>query len=220
VNIQRVFVDADVLFASCTRNWLFQMRVSAPQSFQLHSTEDVLAEAISTLRNNHPHWSGGQVAAIRATFLEVIDELQEDFSTDVTYEGADIGDLHVHAAAIASRADILLTKDHALLSQPNADSLPYEAYHPDDFFLLLHRSFPLEVRNAVMEQINFYVKKLGPSRTGLVEALIAAGCPKFAEEVRLHILDLAGEIPRKDRRRILRGERATVSVPERQTVPV
>lgn len=151
--------------------------------------------------------------------MEVIDELQEDFSTDVTYEGSDLGDLHVHAAAIASRADILLTKDNALLNQPNADDLPYEPYHPDDFFVLLHRSFPLEVRNAVMEQINFYVKRSGPSKTGLVESLIAADCPKFAEEVRLHILDLAGEIPRKDRRRILRGERATIAVAARSTVP-
>ena len=130
--------------------------------FLLFTTEDVIAETISKLRDNHPRWDGGQTSSIRASIIEVFDELIEDFDGSVEYLGADPNDFHVHAAALSGEVDMLLTCDNGLLNRPNADDLAYEAFHPDDFFVLASDSAPLQVRDAVLEQLRFYIEKRGP----------------------------------------------------------
>lgn len=42
--MQRVFVDANVLYSRTLRDWTFLFRGSTDGMFQLHSTEDVFAE--------------------------------------------------------------------------------------------------------------------------------------------------------------------------------
>lgn len=180
--------------------------------FLLYTSEDVIAETISKLRDNNPRWDGGQTTRIRAAIVEVIDALVDDFDGSVDYQGADPNDFHVHAAAIAAKADMLLTCDHGLLNQPNADELTYEAFHPDDFFVLVNDSAPLNVREAVNEQLRYYVKKNGERKSRLIDSLVAANAPLFAEAVRAHLKDLAGALTRHDRRMLERFERLKVSV--------
>lgn len=213
--MQRVLVDADVLFSSTLRYWLLQFRVSMPSMFAVHTTEDILAELISKLRDTHPRWDGRQTARVRQDIIDVFDETITDFDGSVDYQGADEGDFHVHAAAVASGANILLTCDDKLLRQPNADDLPYEAYHPDDFFVLLNDSAPLDVRDAVLEQLKFHVSRHGAKNTGMVDRLVTAGCPTFADVVRVHLRDLAGTLSRVDRRRMRKNERLDVDVASR-----
>lgn len=183
--------------------------------FQIHTTEDVLAETLSQLRDAHPRWDGGQTTRIRRDLIEVFDEIVEEFDGSVDYQGLDEGDRHVHAAAIGCDAHVLLTCDNGLLSQPNSEELSYEAFHPDDFFVLVHDSAPLDVRQATLEQLEHHLRTRGVKNTGIVDALIAAGCPKFAEIVRIHLLDLSGILRRGDRRKFRRGERLEVPVESR-----
>ncbi|GAA3749688.1 hypothetical protein GCM10022239_26270 [Leifsonia bigeumensis] len=186
--------------------------------FQLYTTEDVISETLSKLRDKNQRWSGGQITRIRAAIIEVFDEIVEDFDESVEYQGADPNDFHVHAAALSSEADMLLTCDTGLLNQPNADELSYEAFHPDDFFILVNDSAPLDVRSGTMEQLRYYIQRNGAKDTRLVDSLIAAGCPQFAEIVRIHLMDLAGALPRQDRRKLRRFERLKLQVSERGSV--
>lgn len=209
-----MFVDADVLYSATVRYWLFQLRVSTPSMFQLHTSEDVLAEVIAKLRDNNPRWDGRQTVRIREDILEIVDEVLTDFDGSVPYEGSDPNDFHVHAAAIGCRADILLTCDTGLLRQPNADDLSYEAYHPDDFFVLLNDSAPLDVRQATYDQMIYSVRTHGARKSRMVQSLQDAGCPEFAKVVNRHLQDLAGALPRGDRRRLRRSEGLDLAGPE------
>jgi predicted nucleic acid-binding protein len=187
--------------------------------FLLYTSEDVLAETLSRLRDNNPRWDGGQITRIRSTIVQVFDDLVGDFDGSVEYQGADPHDFHVHAAALAADADILLTGDHTLLNQPNADDLSYEAFHPDDFFELVNDSAPLNVREATMEQLRYYVDKGGEKNSRLVDSLVGAGCPLFAEAVRMHLIDLSGALPRGERRKLRKYERLEVDVAARHAAP-
>ena len=188
--------------------------------FQLYTSEDVLAETVSKLRDNHPRWDGAQTSRVRANIVDVFDGVIQDFDGSVSYLGTDPNDFHVHAATLAAEADILLTCDHGLLHQPNADELSYEAFHPDDFFVLVNDSAPLNVRSATLEQIRFLQQRFGDRKTKLVDSLLGANCPQFAEAARLHLIDLAGEMSRGDRRKLRRTERLGQEVGSRAGAPL
>src|SRR4051812_14658015 len=99
--LQRVFLDANVLCSRTLRDWTCLLRLRTDGMFQLHTTEDVLAETIRTLRRLRPDLPGGAVTRLRTAVLGAIDELVEDFDATVPYTGSDPDDRHVHAAALA-----------------------------------------------------------------------------------------------------------------------
>lgn len=184
--------------------------------FRIFTTEDVIAETLARLRDNNPRWDGGQITRIRDAIVEVFDEIVDDFDGSIDYQGVDPQDFHVHAGAVAAEADILLTCDSGLLNQPNADELRYEAFHPDDFFVLLNDSAPLYVREATLQQLRHYVRTRGEKNTQMVDSLIAASAPGFAEVVRIHLVDLSGALPRGERRKLRRFERLKVEAAARE----
>lgn len=192
---QRVFVDADVLVSRTLRDWVCLLRQKTVSTFQLHSTEDVLAEALSKVRDRNPRFEGGVIAQMADGIRGVLDEMVRDFPSDTPYPGTDEGDYHVHAAAVASGADILLTCDTGLLEMDGADDFAYEAYHPDDFFVLVDDSDEEAVKAVIREQLPYWTKRRNDGDAGLVEALIAAGCPNFAARVDSHLKTLSGVAP-------------------------
>lgn len=137
--MQRIFVDANVLASWTLHSWLFMLREASTAMFSLLTTEDVLAETLYTWRRRYPDADGSLITNFRSRFENAFDEIVHDFNGQVPYSGVDPHDRHVHAAAVASHADILLTCDEGLLHQPDADSLPYSPYHPDDFFVLMRQ---------------------------------------------------------------------------------
>ncbi|MGK4593197.1 hypothetical protein [Amycolatopsis sp. w19] len=73
----------------------------------------------------------------------------EDFVIDGSFPGTDADDEHVHAAAIACSAEIILSCDNGFsLTGQDPDSLPYEVYTPDEFFVLVDDSSPQLVREV------------------------------------------------------------------------
>ena len=187
----RVFVDANVLHSRTLRDWTFLLRLEgADEMFQLHSTDDVVAETVRSLRRRFPLMRGLQMGHVKEQILASLDEIVPDFDPSIPYAGKDPNDRHVHAAAVAARADILLTSDRGLLEMPDQDDLPYEVYAPDDFFLLVDDSASGLVMRVTDRQRRYWSSK--KKHRGLVGALQDAGCPKFADRVNGHLRTLSG----------------------------
>lgn len=73
---QRVFVDANVLFSKTLMDWLFLLHQANGNMFQVHTTEDVLAETIANMRKRKPGAPGyatsRRLELIRDSLTEVI----------------------------------------------------------------------------------------------------------------------------------------------------
>jgi predicted nucleic acid-binding protein len=186
---KRVFVDANVWVSRTLRDWVCLLRAEVPSVFQLHTTEDVLAETVARLRELHPHRDGGATTRLRAAIIASIDELVDDFPGDVPRSGADPKDQHVHAAAVAAQADVLLTEDRGF---HDLDDLPYDVLACDDFFVLVDDAVPWHVRATARRMDRYWATRPG-AHAGLGAALTRAGCPTFARRVDAH-LRAAGDV--------------------------
>ncbi|WP_026197807.1 PIN domain-containing protein [Sciscionella marina] len=186
-----VLVDANVLYSRTIRDWIALLftRQSAEEFFRIYWTEDILAEVISSFRARHPNASGGQVTRIRDSLAATFAGGRvDDFRIDGTFPGSDEKDRHVHAAAIACGADLVLTKDRDFTKHRDPDNVPYEVYCPDEFFLLVEDNRPDLVRSVTGEQAGYWSGRLGS--VNLPDQLRRVGCPGFAERVRGHLCAL------------------------------
>lgn len=104
--------------------------------FQIHTTEHIIAEVQSNKLKRHPTERGSLVMTHMKRIRECLDEIVEDFPGHGRFKGTDIDDYHVHAAAIACQADIILTSDKQENITQDPDAEPYEIYTPDDFLSL------------------------------------------------------------------------------------
>lgn len=106
-------------------------------------------------------------------------------------KGKDALDAHVHAAAVACRADILLTTNVADFVWYENES-PYEVLTPDEFLVLVDEAAPELVAEVAVKMCSYWFKRSGDAN--LPKKLKDAGCPKFAERVRRHLLANAGKL--------------------------
>lgn len=189
---QRVFVDANVLYSRAIRDWLFLLRNAAGGMYTLHSSPDVLLEVGRTYRKHFPRATGAQVTRVLDQLRDNLDELVPDFDGTLEWEGEDEHDYHVHAATIASGADILLTSDRGFLDMSD-DALPYSIYHPDDFFILIDDSLSAVAREVTQEQRRYYASR--KQKADLHGRLKRAGCPRFADRVTAHLKAQSGVRP-------------------------
>lgn len=178
---QRVFVDANVLYSKTCRDWLFLLRQDNEGMFQLHTTREVIVEVLANRRKQHPR-AGSTLLETLLTQIECcMDELIESFPENFDFTGKDVHDYHVHAAAVASDADILLTDNNPEDFTADPDAEPYEIYSSDDFFMLVTNSNPDCTLTATEKQQAYWSDKAGS--LPIDEALKLAGCPKFADRV-------------------------------------
>ncbi|WP_026455043.1 PIN domain-containing protein [Saccharomonospora iraqiensis] len=188
----RVLVDANVLFSRTLRDWLALIYLSPRgQLYTVHWTEDILAEVLYRLRRRHPDWNGQKTNAIRRRIAETFEGGRvEDFVVDGSFQGSDPDDRHVHAAALACAADIVLTGDDGFVGEGvDADLLPYEVLSPDAFFVLADDSAPEIVAEVTRDQTRYWYGRHG--RAPLAQQLEAAGCPEFARRVQKHQSNLS-----------------------------
>ncbi|GAB3748266.1 PIN domain-containing protein [Microlunatus parietis] len=158
--------------------------------FKNYWTEDILAEVVTNLREDHPSWDGGQITAIRDGITGAMSGGRvADFVIDGSYPGPDPKDQHVHAAAMACEASYLMTVDGGFRSSTiELDDLPYEVYKPDDFFVFVDDSWPYIVRRVTAEQDKYW--SAIPGSKSLAQALRDVGCPSFAVRVLQHLCQL------------------------------
>lgn len=174
---QRVFVDANVLFGRTLYDWLFLLRIESRGGlFQLHTSWDVINEAGTRLRDEHPEWDGEGISSLMSKVQDIFDEIIEVFPGGKVAGMADSGDWHVHHAAEASRADILLAQDSGFSS----DLALYDVYSCDEFFVEIEKCDPQAVQKVIEFQAPYWAKRDGKQ---LPEALRDANCPEFAELV-------------------------------------
>ncbi|MGQ7788324.1 PIN domain-containing protein [Nesterenkonia sp. K-15-9-6] len=189
--VQRVFVDANVLYSRTLRDWTFLLRNSAEGMFQLHSTRDAICEALAKYRKNNSNAPGHQVANIEETITSSLDELVREFPGNIAFDGRDQNDYHIHAAAVSSQADIILTCNEATDITTTPDEQNYEIFHPDDFFLLVADSRPQCVKQVTRCQHEYWKDK--QNYLQLDEALRKSYCPMFAKRVRQALQEIARE---------------------------
>lgn len=187
--VQRVFVDANVLASRTCRDWLFMLRNANEGMFQLHTTYDVLAEAVRAMRKKHPRLHGMVVEDLKVKCEAFIDEVSNDFSGDLPFTGEDIDDYHIHAAAVSSNADMLLTSNSSKDFTSDPDSKCYEVFTPDDFFILIADSNPECMFAVTLEQFEYWGNIKGSKP--LDKALANSGCPNFAKRVREELKRIA-----------------------------
>lgn len=190
----RVFVDSNVWYSRTLRDWVGMLYLEGESGpFVVFWSEDVLAETIYHLRKQHPDWSGAQTSVIRSKIAATFEIGRvSDFEVDGDYAGPDPHDAHVHAAAVACEADILLTcnvNDFAPTIEA-AEDLPYELYTPDEFLVLIDNSFPELVQAVAFKQVAHYVRK--DTTVDLPRMLKKSGAPEFAERVRRHLQHYGG----------------------------
>lgn len=187
LGVYRVFVDSSVFYSRTLRDWLGLIYTcSGPSPYTVYWSEDVLAEVVYHLRRNHLDWDGGRISAIRDRLTEVFEIGRVADYTVVPVPGfPDPNDLHVHSAAIACGADILLTcndKDF-----PQCDH--YDVMTPDEFFVLVNESAPNAVREATVREGTYWGRRGG--EVDLPGRLRAAGCDEFAARVLAHLREIA-----------------------------
>lgn len=189
--VQRVFVDANILYSRTLRDWTFLLRNSTENMFQLHSTRDTISEAIASYRKKHPTAPGHAIANIEETITECLDELVREFPGDLAFDGRDQHDYHIHAAAVSSQADILLTCNESTDFTTTPDEQHYEVFHPDDFFLLIADSKPQCIKQVARRQTEYWTNR--PNHQQLDDVLRKSHCPNFAKRVRQALQDIARE---------------------------
>lgn len=199
MEVQRVFLDANILFSKTLRDWFFMLRMeTGGNMFTLITSEDALVEAQYTYRKRNPEVSGRVVTNIRKKTAEFCDDVIEDYPGKATGPFLDRYDLHIHSAALASGCHMLITQDRGFLELPEdqKDELAYEILSPDNFFLLINDSASQFVSSVTKQQSAYWVKRRTDGNVSrgmsLESALRKSGCPKFAARVRSHIKNLAG----------------------------
>ena len=180
-----VLVDANALYSRTLRDWLALLYLRSGQTmFEVLWTDDIMVEFQYHLRKKHPFLDDAQCGGVRRNLEETFASGHiRDFTIDPDGHYPDIGDAHVHCAAIQANADILLTADTK--GFPESDNLPYEIYTCDDFFLLIDDSAPQVVRTVIEEQLRYHHTR--GTGISLPERLKVACAPNFAERVRRHL---------------------------------
>ncbi len=187
-----VFVDSNVLYSRTTADWLGLLYTESGDAppFTVCWTEEILADVIHHLRKNHPTWDGAKIARIHDRYAETFEVGRvTDFTVDGTYQGGDPDDAHVHAAALACGADILLTYNTKHFVWEGSEAY-YDTMTPDEFFTLVDDAAPALVRSVVCQQREYWIRKT--NEADLRAQLGAAACPQFAQRVLRHLHELAG----------------------------
>ncbi|MDO5633478.1 MAG: helix-turn-helix domain-containing protein [Micrococcus sp.] len=111
----------------------------------------------------------------------VMDEVIGDLTGDLPFSGTDAHDYPVHAAAVAGRADRVLTEYRATNFTTTPNEEYYEVIKPDDFFMLVTDSNPDCLLPITKIQFDYWSSRARGAQ--LDEALRQAQCPQFAGRV-------------------------------------
>ena len=186
-----VFLDANVLFSRCLRDWLMMLALdSVYTAFQPRWSEAVLVEAFYHLRRKHPEAPERQIERWR-------DQMDEKFpEAKITHwdPGSvptpnDLNDHHVLAAAHAGAVDFLVTCDgdgkngnfQQCLDEAGSG---VTVLHVDDFLLMIADRYPDLVRRRYLSQVMYWQQRSKvdeeTAADTCLEKLERAGAKRFA----------------------------------------
>ncbi|WP_433732584.1 PIN domain-containing protein (plasmid) [Actinoplanes sp. CA-051413] len=184
-----VFLDANVLYSRCLRDWLVMMALdSGYTAFDLRWSEAVLAEAFYHLRRNYPDAPERRIERWR-------EKMDENFpQAKVTHwdpqsvpRPADPNDHHVLAAAYAGQVDFLITCDGDVANfQRCLDEIDagITVLHVDDFLCMIAERYPELVRRRYLSQVMYFQHRdrvdEDTAADSSLESLEKAGAKRFS----------------------------------------
>lgn len=182
--LQRIFVDAGVLASRTQHDWLTLLRDETGDWFQLHSSSDLVEAAVRAWVERDPAARAAAAGRRLEALVASLDEVVE--TPDEAEAGGSPSTRTLVQRATAGRAHVLLTSP--ALEVTGDDDLPFEIHTTDEFLCLLDDSAARHVRSAAILQAE-RARRAAGARTddALRDALIAAGCPAFAERVCAHL---------------------------------
>jgi len=183
------FVDANVLYSRCLRDWLVLMALDSQHTaYRLRWSEAVLAEAFYHLRRDRPEAPERQIERWRDSLDENFPEAKViRWDPQSVPQPKDPNDHHVLAAAYAGQVDILITLDGDIdnfqqcLDQVDAG---IEVKHVDDFLRMIADRYPALVRRRYLAQVMYWQRrgKLSDEAAAdsCTDSLDKAGARRFA----------------------------------------
>lgn len=186
----RILVDANVLHSRTLRDWILLIESNGSGIFSTLWTEDIMVETLKSIRVRNPGITGREVHRLREKIVAAMSEQVIDYAAPADAPVADPLDRHVHGAAMAGQADMLVTCDRGFLdlSEEQTDELPYEILHPDQLLVQVDDSAAELVLSVTRWQWEYWRQK-DPS-TDLCQKLRNAQCPVFASRIENRLRDL------------------------------
>lgn len=184
-----VFVDANILYSRCLRDWLVLMALDSHRTaYDLRWSEAVLAEAFYHLRRNHPSAPAQQIECWRDLLDENFPEAKvAHWDPQSVPCPTDLNDHHVLAAAHSGKVDILITRDGDIkdfqqcLDQAGAG---IDVQHVDDFLCMIADRYPDLVQRRFLHQVMYWQRrnKLSEEEAAdsSIDSLDRAGAARFA----------------------------------------
>ena len=184
-----IFVDANILYSRCLRDWLVLMALDSHYTiYELRWSEAVLAEAFYHLRRNHPSAPEQQIERWRDLMDQKFPQSKvTSWDPQAVPCPKDPNDHHVLAAAYAGRVDILVTVDGDIDNfQQCLDEIAggIEVQNIDDFLCMIADRHPELVRRRYRSQIIYWQTRNKLSEEAAADtstdSLDKAGAGRFA----------------------------------------
>lgn len=175
-------LDANVLYPQFLRDVL--LRLAAAEIFHPRWTEQIHEEWTRNVLANRPEIPPERLVRVRQLMERTFPEarVRSYRSLKNRFAGVDPGDRHVAAAALASRAGFIVTRN--LRHFPAAALAPFSirAIDPDPFIARLVSADPVTVR-AVLELHREGLRKPALEPDEYRDALLASGLPRTVERL-------------------------------------
>ncbi|XTZ16651.1 PIN domain-containing protein [Micromonospora echinospora] len=184
-----VFVDANVLYSRCLRDWLVMMALDSHYTaYRLLWSEAVLAETFYHLRRNNPAAPEQQVERWRNLLDTHFPEAKvTSWDPSSVPCPQDPNDHHVLAAAHAGQADILVTNDGKISDFQNCldhVGAGIDVHSVDDFLCLIAERHPELVHRRFVSQVMYWQHRNKLSEEAAADSvtnsLDKAGAGRFA----------------------------------------
>ncbi|MFG1954821.1 putative toxin-antitoxin system toxin component, PIN family [Micromonospora sp. NPDC048830] len=182
-------LDANVLVPNALRDTL--LRVAEADFYRPLWSQDVLAETRRTILRLRPDIDPGRLDAMFACMNQAFeDALVTGYESLVDGMTNDMGDRHVLAAAVAGRADVIVTNNLRHFPRAAVEPFNIEVLKPDRFLCLQYDLAPTLMVEVVTRQSAETGRSAGKPQLGVEELLAClgnGGAPRFVKHIQGHL---------------------------------
>ncbi|MDK8450933.1 PIN domain-containing protein [Corynebacterium mastitidis] len=178
----RVLPDANIWASATLHSWFGVMATESWGLWSFSWTEDIMAEAVRARRRRFPRSHSRQIEDVRDRLLPVLgkNKITNYPHDDSVLWYPDIGDAHVHSAAVAAGIDEIVS-DNARDFRGICSGLvsrSYRVYTADEWLMRAGHHAPGVVDRVIHAQWRYWMRRGRASE--LCERLLRAGCPRFS----------------------------------------
>ena len=150
MTILTVVLDSDVIFPLPLRDTL--LRAAEKELYRVYWSEQILEDAIRNLINKGRMTEQRAVRlqeSLKRYFREAMVEVPQELIERMTN---DPGDRHVAAAAVAAKAQVIVTFNLRHFPQESLSPWDVQVQHPDFFLTRLYERFPETLIEIILQQ--------------------------------------------------------------------